>query len=90
MPRTRRIDFLESDAPVDLHNWSGEINTSRLVVLFAYSDPTKGLGKDEPHAQFKRKKLRWHLGVQSAMVDVGEDLQRFWRKFSPDTVHVPD
>ena len=24
------------------------------------------------------------------LIDVGVDLQRFWRKFSPDPFHVPD
>ena len=24
------------------------------------------------------------------LIDVGVDLQRFWREFSPDPVHVPD
>ena len=36
------------------------------------------------------KKPRWHLGVESHLIDVGEYLQRFWRKFRPDPVHVPD
>ena len=36
------------------------------------------------------EKPRWHLGVESPLIDVGEDLQRFWRKFRPNPVHVPD
>ena len=36
------------------------------------------------------EKPRRHLGVESPLIDVGEYLQRFWRKFRPDPVHVPD
>ena len=36
------------------------------------------------------EKPRWHLGVESPLIGVGEYLQRFWRKFRPDPFHVPD
>ena len=51
------MDFLDSDAPVDLQNWIGMINAQGPVIMFASSDQTKGLGKGQLHAHFKRKKL---------------------------------
>ena len=47
-------------------------------------------GKGLLHGQFKRRRPRWDRGVAYPLIDVGVDLQRYWRKFSPDPVHVHD